>query len=68
MNDLTSVNEYVEQINKIFKDIMKKSYESCDSENPEVCKLAIDLNTDCHKASVLLQRLKSEYSREKSSE
>jgi hypothetical protein len=56
MNDLTSVNEY------------KKSYESCDSENPQTCKLAIDLNTDCHKASVLLQRLKSEYNREKSSE
>ena len=68
MNDLTSVNEYIKEINQIFKDIMKKSYESCDSENPEVCKLAIDLNTDCHKASVLLQRLKSEYSREKTSE
>ena len=49
MNDLTSVNEYVKQINQIFKDMMKKSYESCDSENPQVCKLAVDLNTDCFK-------------------
>lgn len=68
MNDLTSVNEYIKQINQIFKDMMKKSYESCDSENPQVCKLAVDLNTECHKASVLLQRLKSEYNREKSSQ
>lgn len=68
MNDLTSVNEYIKQINQIFKDMMKKSYKSCDSENSQVCKLAVDLNTDCHKASVLLQRLKSEYNREKSSQ
>ena len=68
MNDLTSVNEYIKQINQIFKDMMKKSYENCDSENPQVSKLAVDLNTECHKASVLLQRLKSEYNREKSSQ
>ena len=60
-----SVNDYAREINKILKKIMADSYPKCKDSIFEVSEAAIQVNRDAHECEILLEKLKSEYYREK---
>ena len=60
-----NVNKYAEEIKEIFNTIMSTTIYSCKNSDPQIASEAREINSGAHKGSKLVDRLISEYRREK---
>lgn len=62
---IKNVNKYSEEITEIFNSIMALTIRNCRNSDPQISAEAREINTEAYKGSKLIEKLLSEYKREK---